>query len=140
MREFTLNRTGLEDLKFQGILIAEFSNRTEESGEPDRGHEIGIYRTDDDYWVVRISYRTTHPGEANHDDVEVINSAEEIEPLLSLYNPPEHIAIPPRNIPPAINQAEILRGIINRYDLLVSRLLTSMPSLIKAAPGEPSSR
>lgn len=133
MEQFTLARSGLDDLRFSGESVAHVSGRLHNGQQQPRWHEIAVYRRDDGYWVVHVAYRTSVRGEVGNDYVEVINDASEVEPLLSLYNPAEHVAINASLLPPRMLPSEALRETIKQYDLLVCAMLKALPDEVKSA-------
>ncbi len=133
MQPFTLARSGLQDLEFSGEPVADASGQLRDGQPRERWHELSVYRRDDGYWVVRIAYRTSVHGETGNDYVEVINDAGEVEPLLSLYNPAEHVAINADALPPRVRAPEVVRDIVKQYDLLVCGVLKALPARVESA-------
>jgi hypothetical protein len=127
IQHYELPRTGLPDLTFRGALLVEVSSRLPHCQDPQRWHNVSVYRTEEAYLAVWIGYRSTFPGETPHDEVELINGPEELEPLLSLYNPAEHARIL------SVEESgggEARRDLISRYDRTVCDLLSRLPQLV----------
>jgi len=133
MQEFRLPRTGLDDFVFNGEAVVHVGGGASDARGADRWHEVTVYRTDRDTWVASIAYRSTFKGEGNNDYVEEVNDAEEIEPLLSLYNPEEHFEIPKSPAAQPQATATALKELVRRYDKLICDVLVSLPS---SAPSE----
>lgn len=133
MPSITLPRSGLQDLQFSGEQVMRASSRGQGEQTQARWHELSVFRRDDGYWVVHIGYRTTVAGETGNDYVEVINDASEAEPLLSLYNPAEYVAINTDAVPPRGRVGDIVRDLVKQYDLLVCTVLKTLPAHVQAA-------
>jgi hypothetical protein len=88
MAAFQLSRTELPVLEFSGIRLLHLNGADSTGG---RHHDLTIYRTDDGQFVAAVSYRSPYPSELQDDYVEAADSVEEIDEILSLYDPTERI-------------------------------------------------
>lgn len=91
MQTFTLERTGLPALKFQGEQIADSRGRRTNELTGGRYHDIQIFRTDDRRLVVAISYASPLDSEVSDHIVDEVSSLEDVDDVLSLYDPTERL-------------------------------------------------
>lgn len=91
MTRFTLQRTGLPDLDFQGQLLAESVGRDVDGAAQGRTHSLAIYETDDHEFVVAVSFSSPFDDELSDDIAESVRTPEEAEAFLSLYDASERL-------------------------------------------------
>lgn len=125
MESFTLTRTGLAPLKFQGELLAEADGERQAGRERNRWHELAVYRTAGGKYVLKISYRTKWQGELDHDHAESMEKASGVELALRNYDPAKHVGGYPQHAAYAERQAKLLADIRQSYAALVSEVLAS---------------
>ncbi len=125
MEMFQVARTGLPDLEFMGECIANSQGEVPAETDGDRWHDLNVYRAADGEIIVSIAYQTTHPEESSDNYVETAASLEEVEGVLSLYNPIERVnedAIAGQRKP----VQSVLQAITRRYDLQVNDVLEQL--------------
>lgn len=98
MKTHIVKRSGTSPLKFVGVLIAESKGNTQSpsrivarklqaaDNNPLRWHDISVYRTDGNKYVVCVNFHTRWKGETNFDEASVLANAEEVRTYLSSYD------------------------------------------------------
>lgn len=122
MRTHILQRTGNTSLKFDGEVVAE-SRPEPQSGkkgkDPQRWHELTIYRTSGGKFVLAITYRAEWKGEQSHYSAEIIPDVPSVVAAIRKYDPIAHV----RGFPPgemyAERQQRLLAEIRQRFDAQV---------------------
>ena len=84
MRSVSLLRTGLDDLVFDGELIAESNSCRDSTTVPTHEHALAIYRTLGGDWVVCVRYQGSRP-DSIRSDVAILRDWEAVETALSRY-------------------------------------------------------
>lgn len=136
MSAFTLPRTGFPDLVFEGALMTEQCGAPEDAKTGNRRHEIAVYQSDDGEVIVAIHFHSEQADELSDDFVEVVNRINDVEEVLSLYQPGIHYIAESSNRRND-DDIRITRELTRRYDLQVDAILrdlvTAKPAVI---PGE----
>jgi hypothetical protein len=78
---YTLKRTGLRPLSFEGELLSEADSRQTQGPCENRWWSLELYRTGERY-VISVGYRTQWQGEQDTDTVEVLSTPEDVENYL----------------------------------------------------------
>jgi len=127
MTTFTLPRTGFPDVAFDGVLLAEQHAPLEISRTGNRRHDIAVYQSTDGEVIVAIHSHSEEINELSDDFVEVVNSVDDVEEVLSLYEPHIHFVNeePGRR---ADGFDTIAREVTRQYDLLVDTILRELAS------------
>jgi hypothetical protein len=121
-----LQRTGNTSLKFDGEIVAE-SRPALGSGkkgkDPQRWHELVIYKTAGGKFVLAISYRAEWKGEQSHYSADILPDVASVIAAIRKYDPVSHV----RGFPPgevyAERQQRLLAEIRQRFDAQVGELL-----------------
>ena len=121
-----LQRTGNTSLKFDGEVIAE-SKPEPRSGkkgkDPQRWHELAIYRTSGGKFVLAITYRVEWKGEQNHYFATRLPDVPSVVAAIRNCDPVAHvIGFPPGEMY-AERQQRLLAEIRQRFDAQVGELL-----------------
>lgn len=122
MTLFELKRTGFPDLIFYGEVLAQRLGVDAPEKSGNRRHDITVYRTDDGLLIVAICFLTSHPGEVADSIAEVVDDANQLEEVLSLYDAKVHFDTGL----PAVKSSDadtISRELTRRYDLQVNAIL-----------------
>jgi hypothetical protein len=91
MTTFQLSRTELPVLEFSGVRLLHLTGADNADSIGGRYHDLAIYQTDDGQFIASVSYRSPYPSELQDDYVEAADSVEEIDEILSLYDPTERV-------------------------------------------------
>jgi hypothetical protein len=78
---YTLKRTGLRPLSFEGELLSEADSRQTQGPCENRWWSLELYRTGERY-IISVSYRTQWQGEHDTDTVVVLDTPKAIEEWL----------------------------------------------------------
>lgn len=96
MQSYEVPRTGRRPLRFDGVQLASASS-DDPVRTPPRYHEVAVYRTAADRYVVAISLRTRFQGEDDLFRAEHSDDPAAIERVLREYDPyPPGIGYPER--------------------------------------------
>jgi hypothetical protein len=85
-----LSRTGQAPLQFEGELLVEHSGHWHHSQEQNRWHEIDVYLTAGNQYVLAITYCSNWQGECGHFQVEHSLHPVELAEVLRCYDPTRH--------------------------------------------------
>ncbi|MEZ6132627.1 MAG: hypothetical protein R3C59_28505 [Planctomycetaceae bacterium] len=91
METYTLQRTGLPPLSFQGLLLAESVGEDSDGTTQGRTHSIAVYETDDGEFVVSVRFQSPFTSELSDNIVEAVSTKDEVEEVLSLYDATERL-------------------------------------------------
>ncbi len=105
MSKFTLKRTGLPSLSFEGRILAESRGDRSLGKAGGRAHDIAVYRAEDGQLILAVNFVSPHCDETSDHIVEAVDSLEEIEAWLCIYDPNEHIASTAFNSPQHLQAA-----------------------------------
>ena len=125
MASFTIERTGLPVLQFNGEELVDLAGCDPDGSTGGRVHDVSVYRTEDGEFIVEISYRSPHSSEVSDDYVEAVESTAEIEEILSLYDPTERMD---RSLfgQHESNRVQVIAdALTRRYDQQVARVIDS---------------
>ena len=86
-----IQRTRGPEVTFEGELVARSPGDRNDDATGGRWHDITVYRTSTDKWVVCIHYDTRVPSEEPIVDAEVVDDPHEIELVLQIYQPNEYV-------------------------------------------------
>ena len=124
MASFILQRTGNPPLKFEGELIAESRPQpVANKKEPNRWHELAVFRTAAGKYVLAVTYRAEWKDEQSHSHAEVHSDSESVVAALRQYNPIAHVRGFPLGEAFAHKQQRLLQEISQRFATQVSELL-----------------
>ncbi len=91
METFTIQRTALPELSFTGRLLAQ-SVGTDLNGHTlGRVHGVFVYETNDKQFIVCCLFRSPFESELSDTFVEVVDTIDEVEATLSLYDATERL-------------------------------------------------
>lgn len=124
MQQVLLSPSGADAFEFTGELLVSLAGDDPEGRNGGRWHDISIYRTDTDSLAICVTYRTAAPTETEHCYVELAEDVAEVDALLSLYNPKEHITLEPRT-----DRNRVVDAVVRCYDFQVLELLDQLQSL-----------
>jgi hypothetical protein len=88
MDKITIERTGKRPLAFTGETVASTSSWEDQGVLSMRCHDIAVFRTESDKWVVRVSYWTKWNGENDYADALAFDTVSEVAALLESYKFP----------------------------------------------------
>lgn len=86
MITYTLQRTALPDLTFDGRRLAESVGMDADGATQGRTHSIAVYETDDGELIVSVRFNSPFESELSDSIVEAVRSVDEVEEVLSLYD------------------------------------------------------
>lgn len=121
--EHTLPRTGQSPLRFQGVLLAECGGKWHAGQERNRWHNLAVYRTAGNQYVVAVGYRSCWQGELEHDTAEVVAEPKSVKVVLQEYQPGAHVLGFPDQEAYRDKQARLLADIRRRYESRVGAIL-----------------
>lgn len=79
-------------ISFEGDLVFHVAGNRDDDLTTHRCHDISLFRKPtDDQWVVRIEYHTSAPKEKTVTDVEVVDTLEDVELVLQMYQPNAYV-------------------------------------------------
>jgi hypothetical protein len=120
MKTYTLTRTGMPPLRFQGEIIAEADTQQLQAL---RWYKATVYQEKEGRFVVEVGFRSSWEGEAEHDWVTVCHKPSEVAFALKNYD----VLPPGRGYPPSEayqdRQAKLRSHLQRDYDGMVSDLL-----------------
>ncbi|MEQ9408640.1 MAG: hypothetical protein RIK87_12970 [Fuerstiella sp.] len=131
MQTFALNRTGLPDLTFTGELLATVTGDDPDGMTEGRYHSISTYRTDDGQYVVCIECHSPFDSEMSDSIAEAVDTVEEIEATLSLYDPAERLNSELFAQNDRTSQQAVASCLTKRFDRLVLQMLNAMESVAR---------
>ena len=91
METYTLQRTALPKLTFSGRLLAESLGEDANGHSQGRIHDVRVYETNDNQFIVSCDFRSPFESELSDSFVEVVDTPEEVEATLSLYDATERV-------------------------------------------------
>jgi hypothetical protein len=131
--EITLPRSGAAPLRFRGELLAESDGERRSGREQTRWHELAVYRTAGDRYVVRITYRTRYQGEPDV-DVALVTDAAGVAAALESHDPCAAAVGYPPGEHYAERQRRLLEDLRRRYAAQVSEVLAADPAFAEDVP------
>lgn len=124
MPEFRLPRTGLPEIEFSGDLLIDVPGEDPDGRTGGRRHDVSLYETDDDRFLLAISYHSPFPSESSIHFVEAVSSIQEFDDLLSLCSPTKFIE---RKMFRHENDYNALaRTLTQRYDFQVEQAIEAV--------------
>jgi len=133
---FILSRSGRAPLRFTGELVSESEGRRLLGKEQSRWHDVSIYTTDNNLWVLCITYRSQYQGEPGHNHAEWFASAVELAGALSAYDPCRHVGGWPTGEHYRERQGRLLADIRRCFAAQVSEVLASDPAFAEDLDAE----
>ena len=124
---FTIPRSGLPPLRFQGELLAESDGSCYAGQDRLRYHDIAVYRTDGGQYVVHIAYCTRFQGEVGDDQAEIVTEPQGVSDVLADYRPEVRVQGYPPGDHFTAKQARLVQDICARYVSQVSDILQVAP-------------
>lgn len=133
MHQVSLSPTGLDTLEFTGDLLISVEGNDQDSRTGGRWHNISVYQTDTGSLATCIAYQTTAADEAGHCQVEMAQDVSDVDSILSLYDPKQHLVMEPGH---GFNR--VAEAVIRQYDTQVNEVLDFLHSSSPAqAPAKP---
>ena len=128
----TIRQTHGPDVAFEGKLVVRAEGPRDQPCTYGRWHDITVYACADGMWAVQIDFRTLCTRELPHTDVEIVDRPEEVETVLLLHSPTEHLDM--RWIRPHYesDKRRFLKSLHSNYDALVNRVAREMQPHIEA--------
>lgn len=122
MRTISLRRTDLNELVFDGELVATSNCHT---GDRPTLHECSIYRTADGAWVVAICYHPEPPSSGRADAV-VVDGWDNVVEVLSRY-PVTHViaSAVSQSLTPAERRRRVGK-LVEQFDEQITALLSEV--------------
>ena len=134
MATITLTRTGDRPLTFEGDQIASANSRWAKGQESNRWHELCLYETTTNKFVLHIAYRTQWQGELNRDEALILSDIADVAMELRAYDPGAGTATGPVGLGyEQFHQKQMKRldDLRARYESAVSELLADMPERLE---------
>jgi hypothetical protein len=128
----TIRQTNGPDVEFNGRLVARAEGPRDRPFIYGRWHDITVYACADGTWAVQIDFGTLCVRELPHTEVEIVDRPDEIETVLLVHSPTEHLNmewIRPRY---ENDKQRFLKSLHANYDALVSRVVHEMQPHIEA--------
>lgn len=133
MEQVSLSPTGMAAVEFFGDLLIGIQGDDSDSHTGGRWHDISIYKTDTGSMATCIAYRTQVPAESDQCHVDMADDVADVDNVLSLYEPGQHIVMEEGH---ARNRA--VDAVIRHYDLQVTEVLEHLQSSpVDDTPGKP---
>lgn len=127
MEDFTLARTGLPPLKFSGEKIASVDGWRVGSKEQNRWHDLAVYRTAGNRYVLEIAFRSRWDGDTDHVEVHHSLAPGDLIDQLTVYDPLEHVSGYPPGDAYREKQARLEQDICRRFRAGISELYEGLP-------------
>ena len=126
METFTLQRTALPELTFNGrLLVRSDGNDTDEKTQG-RVHDIAVYETDDGAFIVSIQYRSPFASELSDSFVDAVDSPDEVEAALSLYDAKHLVDSELFGDQDTLKQPAVVAALVSRFDRQVVNVLEAL--------------
>ena len=126
METFTIERTALPELTFSGQLLAESIGEDTNGQSQGRIHELRVYETDDHQYIVSCHFRSPFESELSDSFVEVVDTVDEVEATLSLYDATERIDVAAFANGDASRKQSVCTVLRERFDRQVLQVLTEL--------------
>lgn len=127
---YTVPRTGQQPLRFEGTQLASVTgpklaahSRGEDRGKYHRWHELGLYQTRGGAYVLHIGYRSTWPGELDHDEARPLDTLAAVAAALQAHDSDLFVEGWPEGDQFNARQERLLRDVKRGYFDAVSKLL-----------------
>ncbi len=133
MTSFRLKRTGAPDMEFTGTLLASVPGSDPDGSTGGRSTGIDLYKANDGQYVVAVHFESPYPGEGSDDMVEAADSLEDVDAILSLYNPTHRLDRSLADPSDPGRFSAIAAKLVRRYDEQVGQLLAAVQSKENAA-------
>jgi hypothetical protein len=137
-RRITIRRNHGPDVAFEGERIIRVEGPRDRPFTYGRWHESAVYARADGMWVVQIDFGTLCTHELPHTDLEIVDRPDEVETVLMLYSPTEHLNM--RWIRPRYenDKRRFLKALRANYDALVDQVVGEMQPHIEAFQAQAS--
>ena len=131
MEKYILKRTGNAPLQFTGELLAQNEGKWVNGKDQNRWHDLYLYRTESDQYVIHVVYHTIWQVELDHWWAEVASSPEEAVETLGFYEPIAVVQGFPNRPGYTERQANLLKWIKDRFDYQVGEILGEVEDLFE---------
>lgn len=130
--QITITQTHGPDASFEGTLVVKAEGPRDQPFTYGRWHDIAVYARADGMWTVQIDFGTLCVRELPHTEVEIADRPDEVETVLLLHSPTEHLNmdwIRPRY---ENDKQRFLKSLCANYDALVNHVVHEIQPHIKA--------
>ena len=126
MATFKVKRTDHEELVFDGELLAKSCSPGVESEEGQRGYDLELYKTAENRFVVSIVYVTTCHTEQTVSQAELLDTPDDVEKILLVYEPCEYVDRKMLRALPEELRHRLRKKLYKTYDDQVSTILDAL--------------
>lgn len=126
MVQYTVNRTGQDDLEFEGELLNQATSELYVSDVGTRQYDLKLYQQTNWEFVVTIDYITTCPNEEGVSLAELVDDPKDIENVLFAFEPCEFVD---RKAMRAMSQelrSKFQKELFRYYDGAVAQMLETL--------------
>ena len=134
MATFKLKRTDHEELVFDGELLGEACSPRVETEDGQRGYDLALYAKSKNAFVASIVYVTTCRSEQTVAQAEVVDSPDDVEKMLLVYEPCEFVDRSMLNALPDEPRRRLRKKLYDTYDEQVSTILELLNSHCRQSP------
>ncbi len=120
MKMFSVLRTGMNPLHFRGELVSAAMGELEE----ERRHNIVIYKTQAESYVVHIAYRTDRQEESSWDWAWSLETPKQVVEVLEKYDPTRRVVGYPKQTRYEHDQTKLLHRVCSQYNQKVTDVLS----------------
>ena len=132
MQEYKIKRTGLISLRFDGVVLKNIDGYHIEGDKPTRWHDLNLYKTKAGKFVLELNYRSIWGREYSHYSAFVMQSLDELESVLTDYDPLQFVEGFPVRPEFEKKQKNLLNWINRRFEIQVSAMLDSIDGLTES--------
>lgn len=124
MKTYTLARTGLPPLQFEGELMAKAGDRPDvDPAWTVRWHTSAVYATDSGRLVLLLQFHSDRHDELNQNTVLIASTVTKLAELIDEYDPVEYVADFPAHPRWDKRRDDRARHIENQFDAMISDLM-----------------
>jgi hypothetical protein len=127
VEEFICQVSGNAPFRFTGEVVVSSQGDRVAGREQTRWHDITVYKTVGNNWVVEIGYVSRFQGEVGHQQCDVVATPQEIVNVLVSYKADQYVKGFPGDKTYAERQGRLLADVWNRYQAQVTEILCEMP-------------
>ena len=134
MRQIALAPTARPPVEFHGELMVAVDGQDPDDQTGGRCHDIAIYHVENGDLAVVIAYRTAAAGESEHCTVEMAQNADDVDEILSLYDPKSMVVLTDDS-----SQRRLAEHVVRHYDLAVNDVLSRLQEIASSdsTPSQP---
>ncbi len=129
MQTLTLARTALPGLTFTGKLLVEDLGKDTKDASHGRFHNIAVYEADDGQLIVSVQYRSHTVGEMPDDFVEAVDDFDEVDAVLSLYDPTVRAQFTELDQRESQRRQSVIAALTSAFDRQVANVLQCLATV-----------